>query len=86
MIYFLDTSALVKRYRVELGTEFVDKIFLRASLEIFISAISIVELTSALDRRYRKGDLQQEDLNQSLQLFEELRRGPNSHNSIRISL
>jgi predicted nucleic acid-binding protein len=50
--YFLDSSALVKRYVRETGTAWVRGITrCRPSTDIFISLITAVEVTSAIARR-----------------------------------
>ena len=56
MIYFLDASALAKRYVVEAGTERVRQLF-RRSADIAVSRLSEVEVTSALVRRMKAGDI-----------------------------
>ena len=59
MIYFFDTSALVKRYHQEQGTEFVDHIFKKIDdnkAEAFISSLTLLELTSAFKRK-QKGNM-----------------------------
>src|SRR4029079_5667844 len=49
MIYFLDASALAKRYLVEVGTDRVRQLFRRNSV-IAVARISEVEVASALVR------------------------------------
>jgi predicted nucleic acid-binding protein len=49
--YFLDTSALVKRYHSEAGSDKVNKIFDDEDGIILISELAIVELASALQRK-----------------------------------
>jgi len=39
--YFLDTSAFVKRYHHEAGTEVIDKIFRQVDKELFISLLKV---------------------------------------------
>ncbi|MBX7115364.1 MAG: type II toxin-antitoxin system VapC family toxin [Myxococcaceae bacterium] len=56
MIHFLDSSALVKRYVREPGTERISTLF-RGRKEIAASRLAEVEVASALSRRSRKGDL-----------------------------
>jgi uncharacterized protein len=56
MVVFMDTSALIKRYILEEGTETVDSYFLSAN-DIVISPITSVELHSALRRRLLDGDM-----------------------------
>jgi hypothetical protein len=41
--YFLDTSALVKRYHLELGTEIVDAVFAENSSTKMISDLGVIE-------------------------------------------
>lgn len=52
MNFFLDTSALIKRYIEESGTEIVDGIFEKAA-RIYVSRIAWVESFSALHRLRR---------------------------------
>src|SRR5687767_12647274 len=61
MIYFLDASALAKRYVVEPGTERIRLLF-RRSADIAVSRLSEVEVTSALVRRMKAGDIQEDDV------------------------
>ena len=44
--YFLDTSALVKRYHQEKGSHVIDRIFAEPGVTIIISDISIIEFYS----------------------------------------
>ena len=50
MPYFLDTSALFKRYQPEKGTTLVSQILEEADEPIFISSITIIEIVSNLKR------------------------------------
>jgi predicted nucleic acid-binding protein len=54
LIYFLDASALVKRYIQEEGRDVVRPLFRR---RVAASAISGVEVPAALFRRAPEGDL-----------------------------
>ena len=59
MIY-LDTSALVKRYVEEEGTQGVDKLFdsaYRGSAVLATSVFNIGEAVSVLDKKARRGEL-----------------------------
>ena len=51
--YFLDTSALAKRYHEELGSDFVDRLFQPPGSRIWISHLSIVEFESVLAIKVR---------------------------------
>lgn len=56
MILFADTSALLKRYIAEDGTDAVNAALLAAD-RLVISALTVVEATSGLVRRLAAGDL-----------------------------
>jgi hypothetical protein len=56
LIHFLDASALVKRYVQEPGTDDIRRLSRRRS-RLAASALSFVEIPSALSRRARAGDL-----------------------------
>ena len=55
--YFFDTSALVKRYRNEQGTDVVDAMFTDAASLFVISRLGIIETTSGLALKVRTGEL-----------------------------
>ena len=57
MNFFFDTSALVKLFYIESGTELVTQIVEHADSEIWISDLARLEFTSALYRRYRNKSL-----------------------------
>jgi predicted nucleic acid-binding protein len=57
MIFFLDASALAKRYVLEPGSERIRALFRRRA-QIAISRLSEVEVVSALVRRSRSGDVE----------------------------
>jgi hypothetical protein len=46
--YFLDTSALVKRYRNEQGTDRVDVLFAEPGAILIVSRLGLVEAVSAV--------------------------------------
>jgi len=46
--FFFDTSALVKRYRSEDGTDVVDRIFADSASVVIISRLALIEAISAL--------------------------------------
>jgi uncharacterized protein len=57
-LVFADTSALVKRYVPETGSTWVESWFAPASGTIVaISELAILEILSALARRYREGSI-----------------------------
>ena len=55
--YFFDTSALVKLYHDEVGSERVEEIFAQSDSPIVISELATVEFHAALARRVRTGTL-----------------------------
>ncbi len=67
--YFFDTSALVKRYHSEKGTDRIDKIFSQDDRAIIISTISITEMVSALNRKKEDKIISKEDLKIALSKF-----------------
>jgi len=54
---FFDTSALVKRYADEQGTETVDGLIENADETIVITSLSVIEMTSAFRRKYNTGEI-----------------------------
>lgn len=70
-VYYLDTSALVKRYRTEPGTEIVEELLTDPSPDdrFFICFLSIIELTSGVVRLVRGGHLSRDTANQILARF-----------------
>jgi len=58
IIYYLDSSAALKRYMDEIGSAWL-RATVDASLSsvIFVSRLLVVEITSALNRRLREGTL-----------------------------
>lgn len=52
MSFFIDTSALFKRYQPEQGTDLVCRIVEESKQPVFISSISIIEIVSNLKRLF----------------------------------
>jgi uncharacterized protein len=63
--YFFDSSAVVKAYIAEAGTNWVRTILDDPQHRISISALAEVEVISALTRRFNEGDLTQLELEQA---------------------
>jgi predicted nucleic acid-binding protein len=59
-VHFLDTSALVKRYVAETGSETVTQIVSSPNTSVVIADITRAEFVSALARRAREGSISQE--------------------------
>jgi predicted nucleic acid-binding protein len=64
--YFLDSSALVKRYHHEYGSGDLDALFSIAGDWFLISRLALVEVQSCLARLMREGKLSSEDRTKSI--------------------
>ena len=62
--YFFDSSALVKTYVAETGTQWVRTLLDDEHHRIYISQLAEVEVVAALTRRFSIGDLTQQDRDQ----------------------
>jgi predicted nucleic acid-binding protein len=62
--YFVDSSALVKLYHAEAGSQFVADLFAQSANAYFVSRLSVLEIQSAFVRRVleREIDKQQFDI------------------------
>ena len=60
MRYFLDSSALAKRFHSERGSAQVDRIFSEQSRTVFVTDLSMVELISVAGIKQRTGALTSE--------------------------
>jgi predicted nucleic acid-binding protein len=65
-LYYVDTSALVKRYHLEQGSDRIDRLFADAGAGLVMAGFALTELTSALDRKCQEGLLTGEGLAQVL--------------------
>jgi len=54
---FFDTSALVKRYADEQGTQTVDQLVETPENTIVITSLSVIEIASAFRRKYNRGEI-----------------------------
>jgi len=59
-VFFLDTSAVVKRYVAEVGSQTVTDLVSAPSVNVVIADISRAEFASALNRRLREGTVSPE--------------------------
>lgn len=66
---FFDTSALVKYYRLEAGSNRVSQIVAAADNTIYISELAVVEHTSAYWQLYRMGKLDEATARAALAQF-----------------
>jgi len=70
--YFLDSSALLKRYLSEVGTAWVQALTAKASGNVLlISRITSVEILSAIARRQREGSLTSEQTQTLRTIFQQ---------------
>jgi len=67
--YFFDTSALVKRYHLEPGSERVNAILDDQNNVPIISELAIVELVSALRRKRNRGEITPQAMDDALAHF-----------------
>lgn len=73
-LYYLDTSALVKRYRPEKGSENLDELFKLSSptqKRMITSLFSVVEFTSAGNRLTKEGVISNTTYDQLILTFSE---------------
>lgn len=67
--YFFDTSALVKRYAPEAGTETVDQLVESGDSHVVITSLAVVEATSAARRKFNQGTFSERDVEDLLATF-----------------
>jgi uncharacterized protein with PIN domain len=70
MNLFFDTSALVKFFHEEEGTDIVTELILDRNNEVWISELGRLEFVSAVFRRFRNKELDEEQLNTAVGPFE----------------
>lgn len=69
-IYFFDTSALLKRYVAEVGSDWVQRTLTEPENDPVISQITSVEVVAALTRRGKNSTLKAQDIARALQQAE----------------
>jgi len=69
MNLFFDTSALVKFYQEEEGTDLVSELILERSNNLMISELARLEFISSLMRSYRNGEIDQGNLDEVISGF-----------------
>jgi predicted nucleic acid-binding protein len=67
-VLFFDTSALVKRYYKESGTDSVDEM-VEGERSVVITSLTVIETISAFRRKYNREDLNEQDVNSLLAVF-----------------
>ncbi len=71
MIFFFDTSAFVKLFYEEPGSVVVEKIFNDENNVVYVSELVRLEFLSSIYRRYREGDLTQDEIDLVVDAFDE---------------
>ena len=71
---FCDTSAIVKLYHHEVGSEWMEAIFNDANAIIVISELTHVEFYSAMLKKVRTGDITNEAKEEAIKNFEKYGR------------
>lgn len=66
---FFDTSALVKRYYDEPGTETVDRLIENEETKVVVTAITVIEVISAFRRKYNRDDIPEKVVDELLTAF-----------------
>jgi predicted nucleic acid-binding protein len=66
---FFDTSALVKRYYDEPGTEFVDSLVTDDDTKVVLTSIAVIETVSAFRRKYNRDGISDNLLDDLLASF-----------------
>ncbi len=70
MLYYFDSSAAVKRYAPERGSEWIRSIVDPAEGNtVYLGQVGVVEIAAALSRKARTGELTLEDYDAALWLF-----------------
>lgn len=68
-LYFFDTSALVKRYHIESGSEKVNEIFDNSDGIFVITSLTVTEFVSAFVRKLYEGVISEDDFRLCLSEF-----------------
>lgn len=69
MIYFADTSALVKRYVEEIGAGYIRTLVTTPDTLLYQTFLTPLEITSAFYRRRRMNELSEEEVALALQTY-----------------
>jgi predicted nucleic acid-binding protein len=68
---FIDSSALVKFFHKEEGSQRVTELIVSEENEVWISEIASIEFVSAVFRRFRNKEIDEDKLNNAISGFEE---------------
>jgi predicted nucleic acid-binding protein len=67
--YFLDSSALAKRYMTETGSPWIRALAVRSAGSIIVSEITLAEVANAFAKRHRVGGLTRQERDNALKVF-----------------
>ena len=70
MNLYFDTSALVKFFHVENGTDVVSRLLENKNNKIYVSELVKIEFLSALYRRFRNNEIKEKKLEQAITGFD----------------
>jgi uncharacterized protein len=68
-IYFCDTSAIIKLYHAELGTDCMESIFGDNQCAIMISELTLVKFDSSVAKKVRTGNITDSAKNEAIKNF-----------------
>jgi len=71
MILFFDTSALIKYFHREEGTEAVVSLISNPNNEVWVSELARLEFICAIYRRFRMKEINEDELNRVIEGFNE---------------
>ncbi len=69
VIYFCDTSAIIKLYHAEIGTDYMESIFDDNQCAIMISELTLVEFDSSVSKKVRTGNISASAKNEAIKNF-----------------
>jgi len=61
-VYFFDSSALIKWYRPEVGSEVVERLLTEPAAQHYISRLAVVEVQRVFSRRVREQEITEQEL------------------------
>jgi uncharacterized protein len=68
-VYFVDSSALVKRYLLEVGSTWLDNLLSQPNDDILIAEITQIEVIAAITRRGRSTSMSPQDATKACNRF-----------------
>ena len=69
-MYFCDTSAIIKLYHAEIGTDFMESVFSNNDISMIISELTMIEFSSALARKVRVGEISVDARKEAIRNFD----------------